>query len=273
MRAAAVVVLISSIVLVSCSGGDDEGSPTTAAPERSVPSTESSTGSSPGSAGAPRSDQPEVTASASGSAEPAPSSDVPATSFGVVPVPETGVPGLDSDDSFCAAWSRFGGSWQVIQVAANFAPDPSVVPEMEIVAAPVVVAAYDQMFDVWPAELETERDVVADGYFGPLRRRAEAAIEALERVGASGEQIADLGDAWVAALAERRPDDPTVTPQLDDELSSLVDAAAAELLAERVEFIDDPSMRISVETPLTDVHLVTACPDQGALTGAEVDAG
>jgi hypothetical protein len=191
----------------------------------------------------------------------------------LVTVPETGVPGLDSDDSFCAAWSRFGGSWQVIQVAANFAPDPSVVPAMEVVAAPVVDAAYDAMFAAWPDELATERDVVADGFFGPLDRRAEAALEALDTVGAGDADLAALGAAWIEALAVRQPDDPVLTPVLGDGLQALVDAAAAEFTSQRVEFVLDPSMRITAETPLTDAYLATACPDQGALTGGEVDGG
>jgi hypothetical protein len=197
----------------------------------------------------------------------------PITTFAVVEVPETGVPGLDSDDSFCAAWSRFGGSWQVIQVAANFAPDPSVVPAMEVVAAPVVAAAYDAVLAAWPDELADERDVVADGFFGPLDRRAEAALDSLTAAGATSADLAVLGSAWEAALAARQPDDPVVTPVLTDALGALVEVAAAGFAAQRVDFVDDPSMRITADTPRTDAYLATACPDQGALTGGEVDGG
>lgn len=64
-----------------------------------------------------------------------------------------------------------------------------------------------------------------------------------------------------------------MTPVLADELWDLVDVAAADFAGELVDFVDDPSMRITVATPLTDAYLATACPDQGALTGAEVDGG
>ncbi len=197
----------------------------------------------------------------------------PSTTFAVVEVPETGIPGIDSDDSFCAAWSRFGGSWQVIQVAANFAPDPSIVPTMEVVAAPVIGAAYDAMFAAWPDELASERDAVADGFFGPLARRAETAVAALVGAGASEGDLAAIGDAWVEALADRALDDPVLTPELTDEEWALVDRAATSFDEQLVGFVDDPSLRITVETPLTDEYLATACPDQGALTGGEVEAG
>ena len=195
----------------------------------------------------------------------------PLTTNSLVEVPETGVPGLDSEDSFCAAWSRFGGSWQVIQVAANFAPDRSVVPAMEVVAAPVVTAAYDAMLAAWPAELADEREAVADGFFGPLARRSETALEALVAAGATADDLVAIGRAWEAALAARQPDDPVVTPELAEEQRAVVAAAAVDLDARLVGFVDDPSLRITVETPRTDTYLATACPDQGALTGAEVD--
>jgi hypothetical protein len=195
------------------------------------------------------------------------------TTFPVVEVAESGIPGIDSEDAFCAAWSRFGGSWQVIQVAANFAPDPSIVPAMEVVASPVIGDAYDAMFEAWPEELVTERSTVADGFFGPLDRRALAAETALVVAGATPDDIAAIGDAWVAALATRDLENPVLTPELTDDQWALVDAAAATFADQLVEFRDDPSMRITVETPRTDAYLATACPDQGALTGTEVDAG
>lgn len=267
------MTVLVTMLLAACSEGDvaapPDGPTTTplaapdtaqvASPPDSLPESSTSMvdGSSSGTAGA--------SAESIGSG--------PATTFAVVEVPETGVPGLDSDDSFCAAWSRFGGSWQVIQVAANFAPDPSVVPAIEVVAAPVVDRAYDAMFAAWPAELADEREAVADGFFGPLERRAEVALDALDRAGADDDDLDALASAWVAALAARQPDEPVLAPELTDELRELVDVAAADFADERVAFVDDPSMRIVVQTPTTDAYLATACPDQGALTGTEVGEG
>lgn len=274
IRVGAIVLLPTLVVpvLAACSGDDDAApspdgpttTPLAAAPSAAPPGDGTPTGDDAATEASNPSDTSDTT---SGSNGPAGS---PATTFAVVEVPETGVPGLDSDDSFCAAWSRFGGSWQVIQVAANFAPDPVVVPAIEVVAAPVVDRAYDAMFAAWPDELADEQDVVADGFFGPLERRAEAALDALGRAGADGDDLDALASAWIAALAARQPDDPVLVPVLTDELWSLVDVAAAELADERVAFVDDPSMRIVVETPRTDAYLATACPDQGALVGTEV---
>lgn len=278
MRSAAGAgVLITALLIpplaTACSGDDDaapvtappdtvgaDSSPTTRAPD--PPATVAPEASAPGSTGPDPSTSPPTTS---------PPTTGPAATADLPTVPETGIPGLDSDDSFCAAWSRFGGTWQVIQVAANFAPDPGVVPVMEVVAAPVVDHAFDAMFAAWPTELADERDVVASGYFGPLDRRAAVALDALADAGATASDLTALAAAWEAALAARRPDDPVVMPQLPGHLEPVVAAAAADLDARLVGFADDPSMLITAETPRTDAYLATACPDQGALTGGEVE--
>lgn len=272
MRAGAVTLLVGALVgaltAASACSGDDAAEPVEEGPTTTLPIT-----APRASANEPVSPTTGVTLPAEPVATAEPTGTTAAGTVTVVEVPETGVPGLDSDDTFCAAWSRFGGSWQVIQVAANFAPDPAIVPAMEVVASPVIDDAYDAMFAAWPAELADERDLVADGFFGPLDRRAEAALDALVAAGATADQLAALRSAWVAALAARQPDDPVLFPELDGDLAALVDAAAAEFAAQRVGFVEDPSMRIAVETPRTDAYLATACPDQGALTGGEVDGG
>lgn len=290
MRVRRITVAVGAFVvggaalLVGCSGDDtgpDTGSDTGSDAESPTTTTNTTTNTTTAVADAaatapstpPDADPVATLVAPSTETEPPPSTERPLTTFEVVEVPETGVPGLDSDDSFCAAWSRFGGTWQVIQVASNFAPDPTVVPAMEVVAAPVVVGAYDAMLAAWPDDLDDERDVVADGFFGPLDRRAQAALDALISAGANDADVAALGSAWVDALAARQPDDPVLFPELTDELGALVDVAAAEFASQRVDFIDDPSMRITAETPLTDAYLATACPDQGALTGGEIDGG
>lgn len=282
MRVTAVAIGATAMVLgVACSGddsGDADAVPAGERPTTVGATAPTATESSPPPVGAPTATEDAgVPGTSSPPSEPtlAPTTTLALTTvpttFPIVEVPETGVPGLDSDDSFCAAWSRFGGTWQVIQVAANFAPDPAVVPVMEVTAAPVVAAAYDAMLAAWPDELAGERDAVADGFFGPLDRRAEAALAALESAGATADDREALAAGWETALSGRRADAPVVLAELDDGLQALVDDAAAALSAQLVDFVDDPSMRITVETPLTDAYLATACPDQGALTGGEVD--
>ena len=81
-------------------------------------------------------------------------------------VVDTGVPGLDSGDAFCAAWSRFGGSWQLL-VQVGAAGDPVQLARLEVIASTVVQGAYGDVFAAWPAELESEREVVADAHRVP----------------------------------------------------------------------------------------------------------
>ncbi len=120
-------------------------------------------------------------------------------------------------------------------------------------------------------ELASEADTVADGYFGVLYRRALDAGAALLIAGADAEAIDRLSEAWLAALAVRDPADPDLAFVVPDDLRALVAEAARGLRAQRVDFHLDPSMVVSVATPLTDAFLETACPDQGTLTGQEID--
>ena len=156
-------VALLVVLLAACSSSDDDAG-------------DARTPSGNGSA---RLSSPDVgSATTSSPAQVSPPSGVPATTLAVA---DTGVPGLDSDDAFCAAWSRFGGSWQVlVQAGARSAIRPQVA-RLEVIASTVVEDAYDDVFAAWPAELETERDVVADGYFGAFQRRSADAAAALVR--------------------------------------------------------------------------------------------
>ena len=210
---------------------------------------------------------PAVSSAAPTSALPAD----PTTVAPIVEVPETGVPGLDSDDAFCAAWSRFGGSWQVLLVGSTFLGEPERVATWEIAAAPVIEIAYGELIDTLPESLASEVDLVADGYFGVLGRRSADALDELRAAGSSPDDERRLAAAWRAALARRDPTDPGLDFVVPQDLRPLVDTAVAEFRRQRVEFHLDPSMAVGVETPLTDAYLETTCPDQGTLTGQEVD--
>jgi len=206
---------------------------------------------------------------AGGSTQAVVSSDgAPATAPPTVAVADTGVPGLDSDDAFCAAWSRFGGSWQLL-VQAGAAGDPAQAARLEVIASTVVQGAYDDVFAVWPEQLESEREVVADAYFGAFQRRSADAAAALTAAGVSDADVAALAQVWDAALAQYDPStafDVTVPPDLDP----LVSEAAAAFSEQRVALQADPSMVITAATPLTDEFLATACPDQGWIVGQDV---
>jgi hypothetical protein len=251
------VVILVAFAAAACSGGDDRSSVTS-----------------------PTADPPPVsTAAATPAATPAstaanPSSDqvvVAASTFPIVP--ETGVPGLDGADAFCAAWSRFGGTWQVLLVGSAFLDDPDEIARWEVTASPVIADAYDALLADLPGELAPEADVVAEGFFGALARRSAVAGAALVAAGATDEQTDRLATAWLAALAMRDPSSADIQLAVPADLRAIVDAAAATLRSERTQFGRDPSMVIGVSTPLTESYLATACPDQGALMGQEVPGG
>lgn len=262
-------MLVAAIGIAACSGGGDE---TTTPVETDASATAPpSEAPSEAPADAPTDDGGPATAPTSpetvDTIAPQPETTPP-----IVEVPETGVPGLDSSDAFCAAWSRFGGSWQVLAVGSSFLENPPIVAAWEVAAAPVIADAYDELLVHLPAELATEADAVADGYFGVLVRRSTAAGEALAATGASADLVDEIGEAWIAALAVRDPLSPDLALELSDEAAGVVAAAGETFASQRVEFHLDPSMVVAVETPLTDAYLEVACPDQGTLGGQEVDS-
>ena len=192
-------------------------------------------------------------------------------SDGSVVVDETGVPGIDADDAFCRSWSRFGGSFQVVAVNAAFgASDELRLATLEVVAAPTTTSAYTDLERAWPDELADEADAALDGVYGPFARRLTAARLALVDAGATDADLTAIDDAWVRALATRRPDDPEVVIDMPDELWLLVDTAAPAYLDEVGSWVDDESLVTDVEIPLTSAYLADNCPDQGVLAGQEV---
>lgn len=190
----------------------------------------------------------------------------------VVDLAEVGVPGLDSDDAFCASWSRFAGSFQVVAVTAAFGSGPpEQLAALEVAAAPTVTAAYDDLLANWPDELESEEALVADEFLGPFARRLAEAHAALGAVGADDGTIETISEAWLAGLAQRDPSTPEFVVDLPDEVWATIDDAASVFGSQRVPFGTDPSLVTNVLTPLTDEYLAVSCPDQGTLSGQEVD--
>jgi hypothetical protein len=189
-------------------------------------------------------------------------------------VPEVGVPGLDSDDVRCRAWSRFGGSFQVLAVASSFGEGgPGAVAELEVLAAPSVTRAYDDLLANWPEELAEERDVVADDYFGPFARRAQQALDALVDAGASDDDLDALAAALYDALAVRDPADPELAVAVPPATAGVVTDAAQAFADAVVPIPEDADLRVTAEAPLTEAYLVVTCPDRGTLGGIEVEPG
>lgn len=220
-------------------------------------------------------DPPEVAVGADPSA-PTGTSDtsdtlsIAVTSESLPAVPEVGTPGLDSDDVVCRAWSRFGGSFQVVAVAAAFgAGDPDAVAALEVIASPTVTAAYDDLVTNWPDELEDEAEAVADGYLGPYARRADRALAALEAAGADAPTQETIVAAWETALAGRDPSDPEIVVVLPVDVQAIVDVAASALAAQVVPVPSDPSLVTDVDVPLTEQYLADNCPDRGTLGGVD----
>jgi hypothetical protein len=258
---ASIAAGLATLVLVGGACSDDDTTTTTATPQTEASATTAATAPTGAAQSAVTSpSQPAVTDPAAGPTGPPPTAD-PA---------DTGVPGLDSEDAFCSAWSRFGGSWQLLVQAG--AADPAQVARLEVIASTVVQGAYDDVFAAWPAELESERDVVADAYFGAFQRRSADAAAALEGAGATADDVAALAAAWDAALAQYDPS-TTVDVAVPTDLEPIVDRAATAFSEARVPLQQDPSMQITAQTPLTDAFLATACPDEGWIVGQEVADG
>jgi hypothetical protein len=275
-----VVVLVSACLLMgACSRGDDDlaDPPRTA----STPVPVTPTGVATTDPGPAATETTGIATSPDGSVGAAPSTQAVATTIVVtlppastVPeVAEVGVPGLDSDDAFCASWSRFAGSFQVVAVTAAFGSGTAAqLASLEIAASPTVTDAYAELVDNWPDELSSEADLVAEEFLGPFARRLEAAETALSGAGADEATIDTISDAWLAGLAQRDPTTPEFVVDLPDEVWNVIDVAAADFASQRVPFSSDPSLVTNVVTPLTSEYLATSCPDQGTLSGQEIDS-
>lgn len=271
------LTVVVAVVSGACSRGDDLTAPTvpttTTTPSTVTVTTPRDTEvstppSSPASSAAPTS-----TPDSAGTDETsAPVSLATTPPVSVVDVPEVGVPGLDSDDAFCSSWSRFAGSFQVVAVTSAFGSgSPDQLAALEVAAAPTVTSAYEQLVDNWPDELASEADMVADDFLGPFARRLEVARAALRDVGADDATIAAIEQAWLAGLAQRDPSTPEFVVDLPDEMWAVIDDAASTFVEQRVPFAQDPSLVTDVQTPLTTEYLAVSCPDQGTLSGQEVD--
>ena len=260
-------VVVVALMLAACSGSDTQGE---AVP---VPSSQSSS-PVPESGSSDTVDDSLSTAGGDATVDVQTSETVGASADAPPPetIPEVGIPGLDSADAFCQAWSRFGGSFQVVSVMASFAAEtPEDAAAIEVVAAPVATAGFDAMFENWPEELAAERQVAQLEYFGPFARRSAAAYESLIAAGADDDVVAAIVTAWEEALATRDPAEPTVAVDLPDDIWAIVDSAAADLAGRFVPIPSDPSLIIDADIPETDAYLIATCPDQGTLAGQEID--
>lgn len=185
----------------------------------------------------------------------------------IATVPEQPVPGIDSEDPFCRAWSEFAGSFQALTFASISGADPLVGARLEVAAAGAVVAAALTLDDTFPGAIADEREVFVDELIGPFARRAARAADELRSLDVGDDDIELLGDAWLEALVEWDAVDPVIAVAVPAELGAAVDSAAATFGANVPPIADDPSLVTRAEAPGTLAYLADQCPDQGVLGG------
>ncbi len=211
----------------------------------------------------------------------APNADAPSTTNAastttIATVPDTGVPGLESADRFCQAWSEFAGSFQALALASSFAADPLTARRAELAASPVIVAATSAIDESLPAELEGERAALVDELIAPMRRRAERNLAALRddaAFGITAEQETALATAWLQALAVAGTDDADIDVAVSGELSAVLDGVAAAIAEDVPPISSDPSLITDAMIPETEAYLAANCPDRGTLAGNDVIDG
>ena len=274
--AAAVLCTAAAGGLGACSSSA-AGDATAAAPATSTGTVAGAASTSAATTIAPTSTAPTSTAPTSTPATTAPATSAPATSgpaptaatapVTTIPPSPTGVPGIDVPDEFCAAWSRYSGSLQIIAVAVNFAGLTSAQSAaLELEAAPTIVGAADLIDRTWPAALEAEHAPALDAYVGPFARRAAKAVDALRGAGAGDDQLAALRTEWERVLATRDPDRPTVDVTLPADLAARVDAGATAFDAAVTPWGSDPSLAVDLDAiPQTKRYLAEHCPDLASI--------
>ena len=247
---AAAGVLALSLLLIACSGSADDASPSGSASMPTVdtdPSPARTDGGEDASTGAPSS--------------PVTSGDAIAT------IPTEGVPGLESEDLFCRSWSEFGGTFQALASASNFASDPVTAVEAEVAAAAVLVGAVETMRANYPAEIDHEEELFLDDLLGPLTRRAEKAQQELLDAGLSPDQVAALGHLWLTTLAASGLGDPDIGLDVPADLAAGFDDAVVAFGSNLPLIAADPSLVTNAEAPATQRYIAVTCPDQGTLGG------
>ena len=183
-------------------------------------------------------------------------------------VPETGVPGIDSADAICRAWSEFAGNFQAVGLISAVG-DPANALRVEVFAAPTVVDAVLALDAHLPAELEDERGALIADFAGPFFARASVAEGQLDV-----DVRDDVAAAWITQLSEIGIDDPFLEVVLPASVEpSLFTGAVAVFGTQFPPIVEDPSLITDVQIPLTEAYLRSNCPDQGILAGNDVILG
>jgi hypothetical protein len=252
-------MVLLGVIGAGCSSDDGE----TTGPTSGAPAPSPSVGASTIAGSAVPETRPDSTLTSAG---PTIGSTV-ASGDTIATVPERGVPGIDSADPFCRAWSEFAGSYQALAFASAGGSDPAAAARLEVVAAGTVTSAAQALADGFPDPIASEREVFVDDVIGPFTRRASRAFDELLAAGLAPDEIGLLGDAWLVALVDADGDGTDIVATVPAELSARVDAAVAVFSADVPTIVDDPSLITEAQAPATLGYLADNCPDQGILAG------
>ncbi len=260
------MMMVAGLALASCSSG---GGGEISEPSGTVDSITDSVDPGPDFV-------PTETDSAGGSDATNPDVGAPTTEFDldaqpsvppIDPIPETGVPGIDSSDAFCRAWSEFAGSFQALGLTSAVGDAANAV-RLEVIAASSVTSAVETMEANLPAELESERSALIDDFAGPFFARAVVAEAALVGAGVDPDL---LRDTWIATLTEAGVDDPMIEVQLAADIDgAALDAAVVSFADAQPPIVEDPTLITDASIPETETYLADVCPDGGILSGNDV---
>jgi hypothetical protein len=189
------------------------------------------------------------------------------SSTGPATVAEEGIPGIDSADPFCRAWSEFAGSFQTLAFASAAESDPLAALRLEVIAAAAVTSAALELDAEFPDSIVSEQDVFIGEVIGPFARRAARAVEELEAAEFATAELDALREAWLDAIADTGVDNPEIIVTLPVDVEAVVGETTATLSATLPAIASDPSLVTQAETPATFGYLADQCPDQGTLAG------
>ncbi len=184
-------------------------------------------------------------------------------------VPDEPVPGLTSDDDFCRAWSRFAGSFQALALASSVGADPANAMRLELVASSVVARAAADLEATLPEEVDAEREQFTEGLVGPFAARAALAVDELIAVGMTIDEVDELGERWLVALAQPQQD-PDLVVFVSPAVASTLDDALASFSASVAPVNADPNLITDATAPDTLAYIASNCPDQGVLAGNDI---
>jgi hypothetical protein len=188
----------------------------------------------------------------------------------IPPVPDTGVPGIASDDAFCRVWSEYAGSVQALSLAWEVQPAIAAAT-LEVASSDAVRRAVAAMAAELPAEIQSNMQALTVDVPGPFLRRGERARQALIEAGATDAEIEQLGDAWIEAIAAAGLDADDVTVVLSEGVEAKLAIAAEAFLADTPSILEDPTLDTTEFdiSPSLD-YISENCPDRGTLAGNDV---